>query len=137
MIPLTGTSESMDIPNSTEAERQCAGECTCFRALLDARHSVRSFSPEPVKADQIDAILQTASRAPSWCNVQPWRVYILGGATLETVKREFLQAARERENRPDIPFAPGYVEPYLTRKRRADEALRVASKIASTDLKAR
>jgi len=125
-----------DIPDKTETEPRLGAEAgTSFRALLEARRSIRAFSSEPVGADRIDAVLQMARHAPSWCNTQPWRVYVLGGEVMESVKREFVQAAREREAHPDIPFMPGYAEPYLTRKRQADEALRCASRIAPSDLK--
>ena len=135
MTRSTLATENTDIPEKIATERPCADAVNCFKALLQARHSVRSFSPEPVRADRIEAILHMAGRAPSWCNTQPWRVYVLGGEVMEAVKTEFIQAAREREACPDIPFVPGYTEPHLSRKRQADEALRVASRIAPSDFK--
>ncbi len=41
-------------------------------AILN-RHSVRSFSSEPVTDEQLDALFQAARLAPSSLNSQPWR----------------------------------------------------------------
>lgn len=48
---------------------------------ITARHSVRAFLPDAVPAELLDHILQTAARAPSGTNLQPWRVHVLTGAS--------------------------------------------------------
>ncbi|WP_091721626.1 5,6-dimethylbenzimidazole synthase [Methylobacterium phyllostachyos] len=42
-------------------------------ALFAWRRDVRRFRPDPVDADQLDACLATAHRAPSVGNSRPWR----------------------------------------------------------------
>jgi len=49
---------------------------------IASRMSCRAFLPAPVPEATVRAILETARRAPSGGNVQPWRVYALAGAPL-------------------------------------------------------
>ena len=44
-----------------------------FHHFLRMRRSIRRFKPDPVPASVIDAILHTATFAPSAHNLQPWR----------------------------------------------------------------
>ena len=48
---------------------------------ITSRMSVRAFTSQAVPHDLIEQILQVASRAPSGTNSQPWRVYVLQGAS--------------------------------------------------------
>lgn len=41
------------------------------------RHSVRSFTADPVTSGQLDALLQAARLAPSSLNSQPWRFKVV------------------------------------------------------------
>ncbi|HSW18980.1 MAG TPA: nitroreductase [Ramlibacter sp.] len=70
-------------------------------ALLQRRHSCRAFLPQPVPRDLIGQILETARSTASWCNAQPWRVYIVSGAPLEALRTELL--ARAQSNTPPAP----------------------------------
>jgi len=55
------------------------------------RRSVRGFLPKPVPRDVLEEVLALAQHAPSNCNVQPWRVYIASGNTLEKLRAALLQ----------------------------------------------
>ena len=55
------------------------------------RRSVRGFLPKPVPRDVLEEVLALAQHAPSNCNVQPWRVYIASGNTLEKLRSALLQ----------------------------------------------
>lgn len=46
---------------------------------FEKRHSVRSFSSEPVPQDLLDKLIYAASLAPSSLNEQPWRFYLARG----------------------------------------------------------
>ncbi len=48
-------------------------------ALLSTRFSCRAFKPDPVPRAQIEQIIDTAKRAPSWCNAQPWQLVVTEG----------------------------------------------------------
>ena len=58
------------------------------------RRSVRGFLPKPVPRDVLDEVLELAQRAPSNCNVQPWRVYIASGREVDKLRSALLDAAR-------------------------------------------
>jgi len=55
------------------------------------RRSVRGFLPKPVPREVLEEVLALAQHAPSNCNVQPWRVYIASGNTLEKLRAALLQ----------------------------------------------
>jgi nitroreductase len=52
-------------------------ESLSVKKAIEQRHSVRSFSPEPVTTEQIDELIQAARLAPSSLNSQPWRFKIV------------------------------------------------------------
>ena len=52
---------------------------------IRSRMSVRAFTQQAVARADIEAILEVASRAPSGTNCQPWRVYVLQGASRDTL----------------------------------------------------
>ncbi|MBX7166020.1 MAG: nitroreductase [Pirellulales bacterium] len=57
------------------------------------RRSVRGFLPDrPVPAATIRECLELAQRAPSNCNVQPWRVFLASGAGCERLRRTLAEA---------------------------------------------
>jgi len=52
--------------------------------LLDAiasRHSIRSYRPDSVPREVIERLIHAAAHAPSALNEQPWRFYVVSGAT--------------------------------------------------------
>lgn len=57
------------------------------------RRSVRGFLPKPVPREVLEEVLTLAQRAPSNCNVQPWRVYIASGKTLERLRSALVETA--------------------------------------------
>ncbi len=50
-------------------------------AAITSRMAVRAFTQQPVARQDIADLLQVASRAPSGTNTQPWKVYVLQGAS--------------------------------------------------------
>ena len=68
-----------------------------FRARMDARRSVRDFSPEPVPRELIEIAVATANTAPSGAHQQPWTFVAVSDP--DTRHRIRLAAeAEEREN---------------------------------------
>jgi nitroreductase len=95
---------------------------------IASRRSVRAFLPEPVSRETVSRILDTASRAPSGTNIQPWKVHVLAGDARAGLTRTIM-TAREAEgvtgNKPDPdPKQPSaepprrWAEPYLSRRRK-------------------
>ena len=54
------------------------------------RRSVRGFLPKPVSRALLEEVLELAQRAPSNCNVQPWRVYIASGDALQRLRADLV-----------------------------------------------
>lgn len=81
--------------------------------------SVRSFLPTPVDEHVIRAILETASRAASGTNIQPWLVHVVTGETRDRLSRAARQAAETGEMKMEYAYLPGKMkEPYLSRRRK-------------------
>ena len=59
---------------------------------LDTRFSCRAFKDTPVPEEDIRAILNTAMRAPSGGNLQPWHVWVAQGAPLA----DFVASIKEK-----------------------------------------
>ena len=47
-----------------------------FEAIRE-RRSVRHFLPDPLKPEELDAVLDAGHRAPSWANTQCWRLVVV------------------------------------------------------------
>lgn len=91
--------------------------------LLAERHSCRAFRPEPVPKDQIEQILTSASRAPSWCNAQPWNIVITSGAETDAFRKALQNEVTTGAPEPDLPFPTAYTGIYQERRRECGWAL--------------
>lgn len=81
-----------------------------------SRKSIRAFKPDPVPRKVLEEILETAIRAPSSANTQPWEFFIVGGEKLQELKEALTNMALGAP-RPDVPFVTQFPEPYGTRRR--------------------
>lgn len=95
-------------------------------AAIASRMSVRAFTDQAVTKAQITQILQVASRAPSGTNCQPWRVYVLQGASRNTLVEQVCTAHDAMRTDPALvaEYAEEYdyypqkwVSPYIDRRR--------------------
>src|SRR5581483_11552403 len=88
---------------------------------LRNRYTCRDYKPTPVLKGMILEILDSANRAPSWADTQPWEVYVAGGGALERLRKAYLDRfAQGIAPHPDIP-APTQWPPEL--KQRMDDLL--------------
>ena len=87
---------------------------------MQARHSVRDFSPEPVAKDTIMKILEAANYSPSGANGQPWEVFVVTGAPLENIRKIYLERSKAGPVGPPrkMPPRPDYIEERFTVIRR-------------------
>ncbi|MFH1627785.1 MAG: nitroreductase [Pseudomonadota bacterium] len=72
-----------------------------------ARKSIRAFSPEPVPKSVLAEIMETALWAPSWGNTQPWKLTLVGGATLEKIREAYVERFAKGDlaiTTPDYPM---------------------------------
>ena len=95
-------------------------------AAIENRFCVRAFSPAPVPRQSIEAILRVASRSPSGTNAQPWRVYVLQGASRDALVEKVCAAYDEGYRNPaaaarfqeEYDYYPRqWIDPYLARRR--------------------
>jgi nitroreductase len=93
---------------------------------IGSRFSARAFLPTPVERATVERILEVASRAPSGTNTQPWKVYVLQGASRDAlvakvcaahdaIRADPSLAAQYREEYDYYPEQ--WVSPYIDRRR--------------------
>src|SRR3546814_16217925 len=100
---------------------------TLFRAdvaatmddAITSRRSIHAFLPTPVSREMVEHLLRVASRAPSGTNMQPWRVYVVGGAKKVALCKAILEdyearpraEQRRRKTKPDELLGPNRPPP--------------------------
>lgn len=93
---------------------------------IASRQSMRKFLPTPVPKETIAHLLALASRAPSGTNTQPWKAYVLQGASRDALVAKVCQAhdalranpALVAEYREEYDYYPEkWVSPYIDRRR--------------------
>ena len=77
---------------------------------IQSRQSTRDFLPTPVPRELITHLLELAARAPSGTNTQPWKVYVLQGASRDTLVEKVCAAGDAIRANPEL--AAGYKEAY-------------------------
>jgi nitroreductase len=102
-----------------------------LEALLARRQSARSFRPE------FRALSAAAQRAPSWCNLQPWRVHVTAPPRTRELAAALEEAALSGPKRPEVPYPAEYPAPYKERRRACGYALYQAMDITRDDTKRR
>ena len=95
-------------------------------AAITSRMSARAFLPQAVPRSTLEHILQVASRAPSGTNTQPWKVYVLQGASRGTLVDKVCAAhdalradpSLAEQYREEYDYYPEkWVSPYIDRRR--------------------
>ncbi|MBT4107213.1 MAG: nitroreductase [Proteobacteria bacterium] len=90
---------------------------------ISSRRSIRAFLPTPVPQQTIENILDTAARAPSGTNIQPWKTYVLTGDSLAGLSRAIFKVYNDPELAKDHTEEYAYyprewVSPYIERRRK-------------------
>ncbi|MBU1344539.1 MAG: nitroreductase [Proteobacteria bacterium] len=77
--------------------------------LLKKRVSVRAFLDKPIPEETLKKIFTQAQLSPSNCNVQPWQVYVVSGATKDVLKDKLIKAVMSgKEPNPDFDWGMHY-----------------------------
>jgi len=85
---------------------------------IGQRKSIRAFKSDAVPKETLIKIMELALRAPSWANTQPWEFAIVGGETLEEIRKAFAERAKAGEQmNPDLAAPFNFPEPYDSRRR--------------------
>ncbi len=101
-----------------------------------SRSSIRGFLDKAVDVDTLRRLLETASRAPSGGNVQPWRVFLLQGDAMARF-RTFLAARSGREQPAYEIYPEGLKEPYRSSRFKVGEDMYALLGIPREDKSAR
>jgi nitroreductase len=108
-----------------------------LKTLLEQRWSCRAFQPDEVPGQVIREMFETAQRTASWCNTQPWHVYLTSGAATKRFAESLTAEARDAEQSPDFDMPGEYCGIYKQRRREAGYALYASLGIAHEDWDAR
>ena len=101
---------------------------------LIKRFSVRAFRNTPVPQAVLEEIFTMARQAPSNCNVQPCRVYIVSGAKKDQLKDELISAVLSgKPANPDFEWDLKYQAEHRERQFGSANALYSAMGIERTD----
>ena len=89
---------------------------------VSLRSSIRAFTKQEVDTDLIRMLLQKSSRSASGGNLQPWRIFVLNGESMEN----FL-SFQDKWSLPEIPSYEIYPqklkEPYRTSRYQLGEQM--------------
>ena len=77
---------------------------------ITSRMAIRAFTQQAVSRQTIEDLLAVASRAPSGTNTQPWKVYVLQGASRDTLVDKV--CAIHEAMRANPALVEEYQEPY-------------------------
>jgi nitroreductase len=111
---------------SQTVARPAVSDPASVDAALLGRMSVRAFLPQPVPRETIEHLLQLASRAPSGTNTQPWKVYVLQGASKQSLVDKVCAAHDAIRDNPALAaeyqeaydyYPKQWVSPYIDRRR--------------------
>ena len=93
---------------------------------IESRQSMREFLPKPVPRATIAHLLELASRAPSGTNTQPWKAYVLQGASKGRLIEKVCRAHDALRDNPALAaqykeeydyYPEKWVSPYIDRRR--------------------
>jgi len=93
---------------------------------ITSRMSARAFLPQAVDRHITMHLLEVASRAPSGTNTQPWKVYVLQGASRDTLVDKVCKAHDAIRANPELGaeykeeyayYPEKWVSPYIERRR--------------------
>ncbi|MDR6456115.1 nitroreductase [Variovorax paradoxus] len=101
----------------------CTESVATVDLAITSRRSVRAFLPTPIPRRTVEDILEVASRAPSGTNIQPWKVYVLGGEAKAALSRKILDAYNDpatlAQHTDEVSSHPTeWVSPYIDRRRK-------------------
>ena len=109
-------------------------------AAVDQRLSVRAFTDEDIALDALKSWMETAQRAPSGGNVQPWRVIAVSGEAKDQLIQTAagVLATNPKGEPTDRPIYPdGLWGTYNDRRKRVGEMMYEALGIPREDRGAR
>ena len=104
-----------------------------LEATWRERRSIRAFRPEPIPRATLARLFGAAQAAPSWCNVQPWRVCVTEPPRTAALATALQAAATSGLPAAEVPFPLDYPAPYKEQRQACGIALYQAMGIARDD----
>jgi nitroreductase len=95
-------------------------------AAITSRMSARAFTQQKVPRELLEKILEVSSRAPSGTNTQPWKVYVLQGASRDSLVDKVCAAHDAIRANPALAanyqesydyYPEKWVSPFIDRRR--------------------
>ncbi|MCZ0997447.1 nitroreductase [Streptomyces mirabilis] len=108
-----------------------------FKGLIQRRWSCRAYLPDQVPDDVITEMFVIAQRTASWCNTQPWHVYLTKGEATRRLAKRLTEHARTHQQVSDLEAPTRYRGVYRDRRREAGYALYASLNIEKADPAAR
>ena len=93
---------------------------------ITTRMSARAFTAQSVPREVLTHLLELAARSPSGTNTQPWKVYVLQGASRDALVDKVCAAHDEIRAKPDMAheyreaydyYPEKWVSPFIDRRR--------------------
>lgn len=101
---------------------------------VESRVSCRGFKKEPVEQSILEEIFTKAQKAPSNCNVQPWKVLVVSGKKKDDLKNKLIQTVMQQQvSNPDFNWNVAYTGEYRDRQFGSANALYSSMGIARED----
>lgn len=110
------------------------------RDAVASRYSCRAFLPDPVPEQTVREIIDLAARTPSAGNIQPWRVDVIAGQRLDSLKTLLRPRMRElpKGEGTEYPIYPAdLASPYKERRFAVGEMLYSSIDVPREDRPAR
>jgi len=91
-----------------------------FKDLMQKRYSSRNFQSKPVPENILREIVSDSLKAPSWCNSQPWDIYVVSGDRLNQIRKIWIEKNGQKiKGYPDLPT--GHRTDFLKRGQKSME----------------
>lgn len=109
---------------------------------ITSRMSARAFTQQAVPHALLEQILEVASRAPSGTNTQPWKVYVLQGASRDSLVKKICTAHDAVRANPELAshykeeydyYPTKWISPFIDRRRENGWSLYGLLGIGKTD----
>lgn len=107
---------------------------------VTSRFSCRAYLDKPVSADDVKYIVETAMRAPSGGNLQPWHVYVVQGEPRQQLIDQVAEKAMANpggEGGEYLIYPPELKSPYRDRRFNVGELMYETMGVARDDKAAR
>ena len=77
------------------------GQNIDYASFVYSRHSMRTYSNNPVSKEELFNVIELAKRAPSACNRQPWKIYT---SEKKSVNNSIMRAVPQQPFLEGIPY---------------------------------